>query len=247
MATNPFFSNYSFFNEQQLIDDLVIESIQIFGIDTYYVTRVSESFDHILNEDSLTIFNTAYEMDVYVKSVDGFQGDGDFLSKFGLQIRDTATFTVAFRTFERFVTRLAPSIVRPKEGDLIYLPMNNKFFKIMFVEHESVFYQTGALQVYDLKCELFEYSNERFETGIYDIDHFYDDYNTSSTLNLRDMYEIDPIAKNIFYEEKGSDIIDFSEVDPFSEFIFPPSDYYISADTSNIFADETNITADNSP
>lgn len=205
---------------------------------------MSESFDHILNEDSLTIFDTAYEMDVYVKSVDGFQGDGDFLSKFGLQIRDSATFTVAFRTFERFVTRLTPTIVRPKEGDLIYLPMNNKFFKITFVEHESVFYQTGALQVYDLKCELFEYSNERFETGIYDIDHFYDDHKTSSISNLQDMYEVDPIAKNIFYEEEGSDIIDFSELDPFSEVIFPPSDYYMSADSTRIRADDSHITAD---
>lgn len=244
MATNPFFSNYTFFNEQQLIDDLVIESIQIYGVDTYYVTRTSESFDHMLNEDSLTTFTKAYQMDVYVKTVDGFQGDGDFLSKFGLQIRDTATFTVAFRTFERFVTRFDPNIIRPKEGDLIYMPMNGKFFKITFVEHESVFYQTGALQVYDLKCELFEYSNERFSTGVYDIDSHYDQHKTSTISNLQDMYSIDPIAKNIFYEEEGSDIIDFTELDPFSEIIFPPTDYFLSADTNKVTADNDKITAD---
>ncbi len=224
MATNPFFSNYNFFNEQQLIDDLVIESIQIYGVDTFYVTRVSENFDHMLNEDSLTIFDAAFQMDVYVKSVDGFQGDGDFLSKFGLQIRDQATFTVAYRTFERFATRLNPAIIRPQEGDLIYMPMNNKFFKIMFVEHESVFYQSGSLQVYDLKCELFEYSNERFETGIVEIDEHYDSHKTSNITNLEDMYTVDPIAKNIFYETEGSDIIDFTEIDPFSEVITYPTD-----------------------
>lgn len=244
MATNSFFSNYNFFNEQQLIDDLVIESIQLYGVDTYYVSRLSTSFDHILNEDSLTIFDAAYHVDLYVKSVDGFQGDGDFLSKFGLQIRDTATFTIAYRTFERFVTRENVNITRPREGDLIYMPMNRKFFKITFVEHESVFYQTGALQVYDLKCELFEYSNERFETNIEEIDTHYDAYKTDDVVSLEVMFDVDPIAKNLFYEEKGNDIIDFSELDPFSEVIFLPADYNYSADSTKITADDSIITSD---
>lgn len=244
MATNPFFSNYNFFNEQQLIDDLVIESIQLYGVDTYYITRVSTSFDHILNEDSLTVFDAAYHVDLYVKTVDGFQGDGDFLSKFGLQIRDTATFTIAYRTFEKFVTRTNVNITRPREGDLIYMPMNDKFFKITFVEHESVFYQSGTLQVYDLKCELFEYSNERFETNIEEIDTHYDEYKTDDVVSLEVMFDVDPIAKNLFYEEKGNDIIDFSELDPFSEEIFLPSDYNVSADSTNITADDSIITSD---
>jgi hypothetical protein len=244
MATNSFFSNYNFFNEQQLIDDLVIESIQLYGVDTYYVSHSTVSFDHILNEDSLIIFDAAYHVDLYVKSVDGFQGDGDFLSKFGLQIRDTATFTIAYRTFERFVTRENVNITRPREGDLIYMPMNNKFFKITFVEHESVFYQTGALQVYDLKCELFEYSNERFETNIEEIDTHYDAYKTDDIVNLEVMFDVDPIAKNLFYEEKGNDIIDFSELDPFSEVIFLPADYNYSADSTKITADDSIITSD---
>jgi hypothetical protein len=244
MATNVFFSNYNYFNEQQLIDDLVIESIQIYGVDTFYVTRTSGAFDHIMNEDRLTVFDAVYQMEMYVKSVDGFSGQGDFLSKFGLEIRDQATFTVAYRTFERFATRHDPSLLRPKEGDLIYMPMNKKFFKVMFVEHESVFYQTGALQVYDLKCELFEYSNERFETGVDDIDTHYADHKTDDIENLEDMFIADPIAKNIFYEEKGNDIIDFSELDPFSETIFPPSNYAITADTNKVTADDNAITAD---
>jgi hypothetical protein len=247
MATNPFFQNYDYFNEQQLIDDLVIESIQIYGLDMFYLTRSLQAVDNILNEDDLSIFNASYNMEMYVKSVDGFQGEGDFLSRFGLQIRDQATFTVAYRTFERYATRINPHLNRPKEGDLVYLPLNKKFFKITHVEHESVFYQSGALQVYDLKTELFEYSNERFETGIEDIDTYFDDIKTTSNVvsSLEILNEIDPIAKNIFFEEEGNDIIDFSEVDPFSEVISRPIVYEILADDTTITADTTGITADN--
>ncbi len=224
MATNVFFNNYDYINEQRLIDDLVIESIQMYGLDTFYLTRSLQAVDNILNEDDLSIFNTAYEMEVYVKSVDGFQGEGDFLSRFGLQIRDQAVFTVAIRTFERNVTNINPSILRPKEGDLIYFPLNNKFFKIMHVEHESVFYQSGALQVFDLKTELFEYSNERFNTGVIDIDTFFDSYKTSNVTSLTTLKARDPIAKNIDFEDEKTDIIDFTEIDPFSETITNPTD-----------------------
>lgn len=246
MATNVFFQNYGYFNEQQLIDDLVIEAIQIYGVDTYYLTRKLEATDQILNEDDLSIFNAAYSMEVYVKSIDGFQGEGDFLSKFGLQIRDQVTFTVAMRTFERYATRLNTTLIRPKEGDLVYLPLNDKFFKIMHVEHESVFYQSGALQVFDLKCELFEYSNEMFNTGIQEIDTYFDSINTEDPgVNTLDkLLGKDPIAKNIYFEEEGEDIIDFTEIDPFSEIIVRPTNYSVTADSNKITADITEITAD---
>jgi hypothetical protein len=185
-------------------------------------------------------------MEVYVKSVDGFQGDGDFLSKFGLQIRDQVTFTVAMRTFERYATRLNTTLIRPKEGDLVYLPLNDKFFKIMHVEHESVFYQSGALQVFDLKCELFEYSNEMFNTGIEEIDTYFDSINTEypGVNSLDRLLDKDPIAKNIYFEEEGDDIIDFTEIDPFSEIVVRPTNYAVTADSNKITADTTQITAD---
>jgi len=231
MATNQYFQNYSYFNEQQLIDDLVIESIQIFGVDTYYLNRTTDDFDQIMNEDRLSVFQSAYLMEMYIKSVDGFEGEGDFLSKFGLQIRDQVTFTVAHRTFERYATMENPHLIRPREGDLVYMPMNEKFFKVMNVEHESVFYQTGALQVFDLKCELFEYSNERFHTGVESIDNFYEHYDTTDIEDLETLQSQDVIAKNIFYEEEGDSIIDFSETDPFSEIITYPSDTISTANT----------------
>lgn len=224
MATSTYFQNYSNFFEQQLIDDLVIESIKIYGIDSYYITRDLRNVDSILNEDAVSVFNGAYATELYVKTVDGFEGEGDFLSKFGLQIRDQATFTIAIRAFEANVNRMAPTIKRPKEGDLIWLPMNNKFFKIIHVEHESVFYQMGKLQVYDLKTELFEYSNERFETGVYDIDHAYDNYKTTEIDNLTDLKITDPFAHNIDYENTADDIVDWSDVDPFKETITFPTD-----------------------
>lgn len=223
MATNVYFSNYDNFNEQNLIDDLVIESIQIYGIDICYVTGSWNNKDSVFNEDDTPIFDELFQFEVYVKNVDGFEGEGDFLSKFGLQIRDQITFTVAIRTWDRFVTREDQTKIRPKEGDIIHLPLNGKLYQITHVEHESVFYQTGALQVYDMKCELLEYSNQIFQTGRCEIDEYFSnmDYNISTTANnvatLADLSNNDVIAQNYSFEKVADDIIDFSEIDPFSE------------------------------
>lgn len=219
MATNVYFNNYDNFNEQNLIDDLVIESIQIYGIDITYITGAFNNIDVIFNEDDTPVYDEMFAFEVYIKNVDGFEGEGDFLSKFGLQIRDQITFTVAHRTWDRFVTRNDQVRVRPKEGDVIWLPLNNKPYKITYVEHESVFYQTGALQVYDMRCELMEYSGERFETGRWEIDHYFDDQNPTTDYvdTLADVANNDPISQNYDFEKVADDIIDFSEIDPFSE------------------------------
>lgn len=221
MATNVYFSNYDNFNEQNLIDDLVIESIQIYGIDVTFISGTFNNIDTIFNEDDTPLYDQTFGFEVYVKNVDGFEGEGDFLSKFGLQIRDQVTFTVAIRTFERYVTRNWQDKIRPKEGDVIWLPLNQKMYRITYVEHESVFYQSGALQVYDMRCELMEYSGERFETGIYEVDHFFDDQNQTTTFvtTLEDVANTDAIAQNYDFEKVADDIIDFSEIDPFSESI----------------------------
>jgi hypothetical protein len=224
MATNQYFQNYSHKNEQNLFDNLVIEMIKMFGIDVYYVNRTLDDVDEIMNEDKTSIFNRAFCFEVFVKENMGFQGDGDFMSKFGLQIRDQMTFSVAIRTFEQNVKSKALDLVRPREGDLIFFPMNQKFFEISFVEHESVFYQTGQLNVYDLKCELFEYSNERFETGYDFIDNIFTPYKTDDVDNLEELNDVDPIAKNIFYQEKSDEFVDFSEINPFEETITYPKD-----------------------
>jgi hypothetical protein len=164
MAKNYYFENYGNSMEQTLIEDLVIESIRIYGIDVWYLPRTLVAKDDLLNEDDLSAFNEAYLVEMYIKSVDGFEGEGDFLSKFGLQIRDSVTMTLAQRVYELEIG-VNTQINRPREGDLIYLPLNRKFFEIQHVEHEAIFYQMGSLQTYDLRAELFEYSGERFNTG----------------------------------------------------------------------------------
>lgn len=175
MATNFYFNNFESSQEQLLIENLVVESIRIYGHDLYYLPRTRLNFDSIYGEDPISEFKNTYMIEMYIKNVDGFGGDGDFLSKFNLQIRDTVTFTVARRVFSEEIGNVE-SLVRPREGDLIYFPLNKKIFEIKFVEHEAIFYQLGALQTFDIKCELFEYSNERFNTGIDAIDKLYDNY-----------------------------------------------------------------------
>ena len=225
MATNVYFRNYDNFNEQNLIDDLVIESIQVYGIDIDYISgEFNKNTDVIFNENDTPLYDEMYEFEVYVKNVDGFEGEGDFMSRFGLEIRDTVTFAVAIRTFERHVTRKDAEKVRPKENDIIWMPLNQKMYRITYVEHESVFYQSGALQVYDMKCELMEYSNERFDTGRYEIDHYFDNVTTVMTGNnavttLTQLANTDPISQNFDFESVADDILDFSEIDPFSESI----------------------------
>jgi hypothetical protein len=233
MATNAFFRNYGHFNEQNLIDDLVIESIRMYGVDVEFLPRTAGSVDNILNEDDTPLYNRLFKMEMYVKNVEGFEGEGDFLSKFGLQIRDQVTFSVAVRTFERYVTKDEPQQKRPLEGDLIYFPINGKLFKVMHVEHESVFYQMGSLQTYDLKCELMEYSNERIETGYQHIDNIMKDIvtttgGTANVATLEALANTDPIADNFFFEKDADGIIDFSEIDPFSELISIPDDNPVS-------------------
>jgi len=222
MATNVFFRNYDNFNEQQLIDDLVIESIKMYGVDVIYVSRSHGAIDKVFNEDDLPLYDTVFQFEAYVKTVDGFEGEGDFLSKFGLQIRDQVTFSIANRTFERYVTREVETLIRPREGDLIYFPLNEKMFEIKFTEHESVFYQSGALQVYDVRCELIEYTGQRFATGYENIDNYFDSIDTTQTTTLQALANTeadgsDALARNYTFETEGDNILDFSESDAFTE------------------------------
>ena len=222
MATNTFFNNYSQVQEQSLIDDLVIESIRQYGVDVIYMSRAIKGRDKIFNEDDFPEYNEVYGFEVYVKNMEGFEGEGDFLSKLGLEIRDTLTLTVANRTFERYVTREVVDIVRPREGDLIYFPLNEKIFEIKYVEHESIFYQMGQTQVFDMQCELLEYSNQRFNTGHPSIDNYFAEYNTdiivdANNATLTALAATDDNASNLDFELEADGILDFSETDPFSE------------------------------
>jgi hypothetical protein len=155
-------------------------------------------------------------IEAYIKNVDGFAGDGDFLSKFGLQINDTMTLTIAMRKFAEDVG-LYDLEVRPNEGDLIYFPLNRKIFEVKFVEHEAIFYQMGKLQTYDLRCELFEYSQERFNTGVEEIDSLMAKYVLTSSEAIANVESFDSIADNFTIETAADSILDFTETNPFGE------------------------------
>lgn len=237
-GTNYYFNNFHSSGEQNLIESLIIESIKVYGQDMMYIPRRYGNLDPVYTEDASSFYDRAYPIELYIKSIDGFQGEGDFLSKFGVEIRDRVTFTVARRIWAKEIGSQENDKTRPYEGDIIYFPLNRKLFKIMFVEHESVFYQLGALQTYDLICELFEYSNETFETGIPEIDELtkkyefdYTDvgFHTEDGFQLIDENEGIPLLPEDFelashslddsdmFQKEGEKFLNFTEFDPFAE------------------------------
>jgi hypothetical protein len=202
MPTNNYFEHHTSFMEQNLIEDLTIEAIKMFGIDVVYIPRESMSRDGIFGEDIVAKFEDKYLIEMYLESVNGFEGQGDLLSKFGLQVKDTCSFIVSKRRFEETCW----DITTPKEGDLIYFPLSKGLFEINFVEHENPFYQLGKLHTYQLQCELFTYSHEEFNTGYKQIDKIekvYDDQ-----IDLADNQEI---------SVESDQTLDFNESNPFGE------------------------------
>lgn len=171
MATSVYFSQ-KVRSEQNLYEDIIIESLKIYGQDVYYLPRTILAEDKILGEDIPSRFSASYQIEMYIENTEGFDGEGDLFTKFGVEIRDQATFIVARRRWETVVARLDNVLEssRPQEGDLIYLPLSNSMFQIMAVEHEQPFYQLSNLPTYKLRCELFEYGGEDLDTGVKEID-----------------------------------------------------------------------------
>tara|TARA_X000001382_G_scaffold129699_2_gene122392 strand:+ start:196 stop:1134 length:939 start_codon:yes stop_codon:yes gene_type:complete len=171
MPRNVYFSQ-AVKSEQHLYEDLIIESLGIYGQDVYYIPRTIVNRDSVLNDDPASTFDDAYLMEMYIDNPEGFDGAGDLYSKFGLDIKDEATFIVSRRRWDDRVGVFHSAVEnpRPTEGDLIFLPMTNSFFEISFVEDEQPFYQLQNVPVYTMKCSLFEYNDEDFETGIVGID-----------------------------------------------------------------------------
>ena len=171
MPRNVYFSQ-AVKSEQNLYEDLIIESLGIYGQDVYYIPRTLVNRDNVLNEDPASTFDDAYLLEMYIENTEGFEGAGDLYSKFGLEIRDDATFIVSRRRWETRVGVFDDNTVdpRPQEGDLIFLPMTNSFFEISYVEDDSPFYQLSNLPVYRMQCSLFEYNDEDFDTGITAVD-----------------------------------------------------------------------------
>lgn len=171
MALNSFFTQGTT-GEQGLVQDLVDEQIKMFGKNVYYIPRTLVKEDSVFGEDTLSKFEGAFEVEVYLEDAGGFRGDGDIFSKFGVRIQDQVTFIISRRRFTAAVDDNATLIVegRPNEGDLIHFSMVNKTFEIQYVEHEQPFYQLGSQYVWGLRCEIFEYSDEDIDTGVAAVD-----------------------------------------------------------------------------
>ena len=175
MATNVYFNNYGNLQEQRLVEDLMIETIKINGVDCYYIPNTNDTArDMLYGEDPLKKFNAAYPLELYVQNVDGYGNEREFFSKFGLEIRNGMTVIVSKRSFARWVPQNA--YIRPREGDLIYIPFLSKtgeLYEIKYVDYSDSFYVLGNKYPYFYKLELekFKYSQETIDVGIDDIDN----------------------------------------------------------------------------
>jgi len=199
MALNPFFRQ-EVASEQRLVQDLVNEHLRMYGQEVYYMPRKYFGTDSIMRENVLSRFNDTYPIEAYVANVQGFQGSGDLMTKFGIRVTDESTFIISKERFEDYIADIMSNIdesedqrradpddgiaIRPMEGDLVYFPLTDSLFEIKFVEHENPFYQLGKTYVYELRCELFEYEQEVIDTGIEYIDDNVKDIGYVVTLNL---------------------------------------------------------------
>jgi hypothetical protein len=244
-TVNPYFQSgrtIGRLSEQTLFEDLIIESMKIYGFEVYYIPRKTNSPDLILGEDPLATFEHAYPIEMYLENITGFEGDGELMTKFGLELRDSARFVVARRRWNEVAGRLGNTILekRPAEGDLIYFPLTQAMFEIRKVDGTNPFFQAGKLYVYKLDCELYQYSSERITTGIDEVDSFTEgktlDY-TSYIFKLENdnellldqegenelvveeysLTDVDEGAINTVFDRNIDDILDFTERNPFSE------------------------------
>ena len=185
MATNLYFSQ-KVKSEQNLYEDTVIESLKMYGQDVYYLPRDIVNEDKILGDDPESSFNSSHKLEMYIENTEGFEGEGDLFTRFGVEIRDEATFIVSRRRWADTVQRYDNEITseRPSEGDLIYLPLSKSLFQISHVEHEMPFYQLSNLPVFKMRCQLFEYTGEDLDTGIDAIDEIEKKYAYKYILSL---------------------------------------------------------------
>ncbi len=231
--------------EQKLYENIIIEQLRAFGQDVYYLPRKLVNEDTLFGEDTLSSFNDAYIIEMYLDNIEGYEGQQEMMTRFGLDIQNEATWVVSKRRFEQLISTDQNLIVstRPNEGDLIYFPKGKKLFEIGFVDHDDPFYQIQNLPVFKMRCRTFEYSHEDMDTGVSAIDDIEvtqstdalayqlvlesgTDSGTNYLLTeggdwiISEDYKIDTIdasSDSDFFETQGDSILDFSEINPFGE------------------------------
>jgi len=240
MPTNVYFDTGTK-TEQHLYEDLMIEQLKIYGQDVFYIPRTLVKEDELFGEDTLSKFGDAYLIEMYFENVEGYEGEKEIMSKFGLQMNEDVTFVVSRRRFEQLVSTDSNLIVksRPNEGDLIYFDKVKKMFEISFVDHDDPFYQVHNIPAFKLKCKTFQYSGEDLDTGIAEIDAI-EDANTLDMLQhqltledgtgqvllengdyiIQESFVVDTIdenAMNDFFDKQDDTILDFTESNPFGD------------------------------
>jgi hypothetical protein len=249
--------------EQYLIEDLIIESLKIYGQEMFYIPRTLISKDEILGEDRLSQFNSSFPIEMYFENVDSFAGQGAFIQKFGLMMEQSATLVVARRRWDQLVGRYGVTQIptRPNEGDLLYFPLTKGLFEIKFVQHQDPFYQLGKLYVYKLQIELFQYASEAIDTGIAEIDVFetLKTFNTNTTRShAGHVTSVNIISGGIGYSSppnvvfSGGDalaeavlgtginadkVVSINIINPGSGYIVPPGITFVGACTDTAQAD----------
>lgn len=203
MATNQYFNHFYNAPEQDLLHDLIIESIQNYGIDLWYIKRDSlnpDVYDQFLGESPAAEYKEATQIEGYVKDFDGYQGEGHLATKFGMEIRNQLTFSISIRRWaELGITERGE---RPFEGDIIFFPLSKEWFEIKFVQDASIFYQVGEFAIYDLVCEQFDYSHERVDTNTGEpaIDDFEGEYGYTMILDVDDLTLTDYTKNELVYQ-----------------------------------------------
>ena len=189
MALNPFFLQGSQ-SEQRLVQSVINEQLQIYGVEVTYIPRKFVRKQTIIKEVQSSAFDDNFLLEAYVNTYEGYGGQGDIMTKFGVSLRDELTLTISKERFEDFISPFLESdedyelSTRPREGDIIFFPLGARLFEVKFVEHEEPFYQLGKNYVYQLKCELFEYEDEVIDTGIDIIDSQLEDIGYITKLQL---------------------------------------------------------------
>lgn len=209
--------NQIYNNENLLAESLITEALDIHSIDALYIPRRFVGKDDILGEDRLSRFEHAYPIQVYLETVDGFQGQGAFASKFGLMMEQSATVTIARRKWDQTVGRFGNTVLpkRPAEGDLIKLMLpQTGLFEIMFNDYQAQFYQLGQLYVYKLTIELFRYASEQLVTGNETIDQFME--NKTTDVEVNPVEAPDQYGTNNKFKQRADDFI-FDTRNPFGE------------------------------
>ena len=227
MAINPYFNNYNYAPTQDLIEEIVLESIKQYGIEVYYIPKKFNKLDKMFGEDILQEYKNVFKIEMYLENFTQMAGEREIISKFGLEIKDEFSLIVSKKRFEYEVAKLSVMDSRPVQiespmmGDLIYFPLTKGLFEIKYVDNKHIFYQQGKIYTYKVNCELYKYSYEKFNTGVDDVDSI--EKNLTKGIDVDSDGVPDYITKNqgpddnTTVQDDGNDIIDFSEIDPFSE------------------------------